>query len=448
MDPPYRFLRVLSHYKHFFNPFLLSGVGMLSLFLIASCTGEQLQQGRDTETADPGLENNPVVAGQDLPPDNIKSIQVYRGNRKESIPAIELGSDDFITLRFDEIEESSRMFRIRIRHRNADWSPSNLMQDHYLVGYREDFISGGEPSGVQDPSYTHYRYRFPNESMRVRISGNYLIEVLEYESSRKLFSLPFFVYDNQGQLAFNLEEIYGMDSRYLLHHQPFVRYQYPSDIISPTTDLRVFFVKNRFWGRAREADMEDMSESGVYRSYLSRPQAFVGIYEFRPLDMRRYDTPRREVVEVWTETVPPKVHLFRDVVNLDVNPRRRTPAIHGSPRDDHRARYINVRFELELPDREATELPVYVYGPFNNWTIDERHRMKYNSSTDSYVGWALIKEGEYDYKYAVVVDSRIDDLRLDASFASSSQEYISFVYFRDPRWQSDRLLQIRSDRTH
>ncbi len=421
---------------------ILSG---LLLFIVTFCTVERVQNKPDFKSP-ARLENSPMVKGQVLPPDHITSIQVYRGTRKQSLPSMQLGSDDYITLRFDELGGTSRMFRVRVRYRNADWSDSRLLTDFFLRGYREDLISGGQPSTVQNPHYMHYRYRFPNENMQLRLSGNYLLEVMEYESSRVLFSVPFFVYENSGRMEFELEELYGLDARYMVHHQPFVRFRYPSYVISPITDLRLFFVQNRFWGRAREADEEDMSEAGVYRAYLSRPSSFVGVYEFRPLQLTRYDAGGPEVVEVRSGTIPPQVWLFRDVVNLDVNPRRRTPVTHGLPRDDQRARYVDVRFELELPIREETDLPVYIYGPFNNWTIHEANRMEYKSATDSYVGRAVIKEGEYDYKYALVERGRIDDLRLDASFASTAQEYTSLAYYRDPALQADRLLQLQSDR--
>ncbi|TVQ70246.1 MAG: DUF5103 domain-containing protein [Balneolaceae bacterium] len=417
----------------------------LLLFTFTTCSVERVSH-VDMDDERYQLDNSPMVQGQVLPPDNIKSIQLYRGEGKDNLPSMELGSGDVLTLRFDELGGTSRLFRVRVRHRNADWSDSHLMTDFYLRGYREDLIEGGRPSSVQDPHYMHYEYQFPNQNMQLRLSGNYLLEVLEYETSNVLFSVPFFVHENAGRMEVTLEEIYGLDARYVVHHQPFVRFGYPSYVISPVTDLSVYFAQNRFWGRARQADELDMSESGVFRAYLSRPESFVGVYEFRPLDIRRYDAGGPEVVEVRSGTIPPQVWLFRDVVNLDVNPRRRTPVTHGIPRDDRRARYVDVRFELELPEREATDLPVYVYGPFNNWTIDEENRMEYQSSTDSYLGRAIIKEGEYDYKYALVERGRIDDLRLDASFASTAQEYAAMVYFWDPGLQADRLLQLNSGR--
>jgi hypothetical protein len=259
--------------------------------------------------------------------------------------------------------------------------------------------------------------------------------------------MPFLVYENSGRMNVQIEELFGQDSRYFVHHQPFARFQYPSYVISPTVDLRVFFVQNRFWGRAKRADAADMSESGVFRAYLTRPNSFVGVYEFRPLDLRRYDTPGPDVVEIRPETIPPRVTLFRDVVNLDVQPPRLTPSMHGFPREDLGARYVDVRFEVELPHREDPGLPVFVYGPFNNWAIQERHRMEYQPETDSYTGRAVIKEGAYDYKYATVERGRADDLRLDAGFASTRQEYTTLVYYRDPGFRHDRLLQLGVHRT-
>lgn len=417
---------------------------LLSL-AFTTCSVERVSF-QDIEAEPYLLENSPMVKGQVLPPDNIKSIQLYRGEGKGNLPSIELGSNDVLTLRFDELGGTSRLFRVRVRHRNGDWSDSRLMTDFYLRGYREDLIEGGRPSTVQEPHYMHYKYQFPNRNMQLRLSGNYLMEVLDYETSNVLFSVPFFVHENAGRMEITLEEIFGLDARYVVHHQPFVRFGYPSYVISPVTDLSIYFAQNRFWGRARQADELDMSEAGVFRAYLSRPESFVGVYEFRPLDLRRFDAGGPEVVEVRSGTIPPQVWLFRDVVNLDVSPRRRTPVTHGFPRDDRRARYVDVRFELELPEREATDLPIYVYGPFNNWTIDEENRMEYQSSTDSYLGRALVKEGEYDYKYALVERGRIDDLRLDASFASTAQEYAAMVYFRDPGLQADRLLQLDAGR--
>ena len=55
---------------------------------------------------------------------------------------------------------------------------------------------------------------------------------------------------------------------------------------------------------------------------------------------------------------------------------------------------------------------------------------------------AFIKQGEYAYKYVLVQNGRIDDLAMDQGFLSSQQEYLTFIYFKDPAQNFDRILKI------
>lgn len=73
--------------------------------------------------------------------------------------------------------------------------------------------------------------------------------------------------------------------------------------------------------------------------------------------------------------------------------------------------------------------------------------MVYVPQEDAFSARILIKEGRYDYTYAVISDNRLDDLRLSAFFAQTSQEYQVLVYFRDQQQQFDRLLQFGTIRS-
>ncbi|MDI6401702.1 DUF5103 domain-containing protein [Balneolaceae bacterium ANBcel3] len=389
-------------------------------------------------------ENNPAVNGQKIPDDRFQSLQLYKGSQTESLPAIRLGSDEYLILRFDEMTSSGRLYKITFSHRNADWSDSNLMAGTYLKGFREDVISENSPGSSQEPHYVHYRYRFPNDRIQFRYSGNYLLEVRSYETGELLFSLPFFIHEHQGDLQTEIEEIYNLSPAYFLHHQPFLRYRYPSFVTSPDMDITMGITQNRFWGRTVQTQHHDSAEFGVYRGYIDRDDSFIGMKEFRPLRIRRYDDAHPEIIRINPETIPVEVFLFRDVVNLNVSPRLRHMSYFGLPRHHTRSRYVNVQFELQY---EPSEDPIYVYGPFNHWQIREENRLRYRPETRSWHGSALIKEGEYIYSYAVVDQDRIDDVRLDASFSSSRLEYTYTIYYRDPLWQADRLLFMKSQWT-
>lgn len=425
-------------------------IAALALFF-TGCHLQMFQQSENDEPRSaiapqltgPAYQNSFSVPGQVLPPATIKSIELYREGRRGGLPAIRLGSGQQLVLKFDEIGMRHQTFTVRITHHNSDWSRSNLIPNFYIRGYENDQIVGHRPSNVQNPAYNNYQYKFPNENMRLLVSGNYMIQVHSFETNELLFSMPFLIHEDAGSISAEIEEFYAMEQRNPLRHQVFTKYQYPDFVNMPQVDLDVFYVQNHFLGRARFADQDDMSEVGIYRTYISRNNAFAGRYEFRNLNINRMDRPDRYIVEFRPETIPPRVVMFRDVVNLDVRPRGMSSNRFGTPRHDLDARYADVRFELQAPPNEIQDhQDVYVVGPFNNWAVTDRNQMHYDTRTGSYHGNAIVKEGIYDYKYVVVTGNVIDDLRLDASFADSRQNYTSLIYYRDQQEQIDRLLKI------
>ncbi len=382
------------------------------------------------------------------PPSQIRSVQLYPGENRAGMPAIVLGGNNTLTLRFDQLGTRPDMFRVRFTHHNSDWSVSNLIPGFYIRGQESDVIVENEPSNVQNPAYSHFEYTFPNRNIRFLVSGNYMIHIHDYNSDERLFSLPFLLHEERGAISTEIESLYPTQGPSLLMHQVFSEYHYPNFVNMPNIDLEVFFVQNQFLGRKKLADQTDMSRAGVFRTHITRENAFPGRYEFRQLHINRLGTDTRNVLEFRPETIPPRVILDRDIVNLNVQPRSERQNRFGSPRNDTEARYASVHFELEVPYRELdTEADIFLVGPFNNWNISERNRMQFSDEIGRFTGSALVKEGIYDYKYVVLEDGIIDDLRLDASFADSRQEYAVLVYYRDPQEQFDRLLHYYSFHT-
>lgn len=365
-------------------------------------------------------------------------MQLYRG-RPGNVPIIELNSGGNITLSFDELADAGNTFRIRFTHHNADWSESGLISNFFLSGFQDDTISGGVPGIGQHPSFFTYSYTFPNRDIRFRASGNYMLHVSDYVSGEKLFSLPFFISEDTGGLSASTVEYFSFGN--FPFHQVFTEYAFPEFIRMPQADLTVMLVQNRFWSRYIEASVPDVSTPGVFRAHNPRDDGFFGRYEFRPLLIDDIYSISRDVIEVQPDRTPPLVRLQYDVVDMDVNPRPSRSFRFGQPLPGRNARYTEVEFNLERPNWFHNDADVYVYGSFNNWQIANEGKMEYLPESDSYRATVLIKEGRYDYKYAVIENNTVDDLRLDAFFADSRQEYQVLVYFTDPQNLYDRLLQ-------
>lgn len=419
---------------------------LLILFALGLCTSCAPTTGSrqvvGNTTAIQQLENSFQVIGQQQPPVTIRSVSLFSG-RVGNAPIIRLHSSETITLQFDELSTETNPFRVTISHHNADWSISNLLPNLYLQGFQEDYVQSGTPGRFQNPSFVSYSYTFPNANMRVTRSGNYLMHVYRMDTGDYLFSQPFLIYEDGGQVRTELETLFNSDVRYLRHHQLFARYLYDGVVIVPQVDLQVYFVQNQFWSQARKADQMDFSQDGTGRFYLSREQAFVGTFDYLQLDLDRIDNYSMQVVEYRQDLRIPRVTLNRDVVNLNSSPTLRSLRGNRGASSRNDARYALVRFQLEIPSRLLPASPIYVVGEFNNWGIHPLQRMQIDSETGYFTTEAIVKEGQYSYKYVSLEGNRLNDLRFDASFASTVQEYHTLVYQRDQTFQIDRLVAIQ-----
>ncbi len=418
-----------------------------SIFILQSCLplySDSQNNGESEQSVNMAVENDMAVLPQVAPPDYIRSIELFR-NSPGGVPVITLNSNESLTLRFDELAGTVNTFTVRLRHYNADWTESSLISGQVNRGFQDDVIGGGTPGMGQSPSYFSYSYSFPNRELGIRVSGNFMIEVSDYNTREVLFSLPFFVMEDRGRLDASISEFF--QGRNFPYHQVFAEYYFPEFVNLPLTDIDIYFTQNQFWGRSVRASQRDVSSPDYIRLHNDRNEGFPGRYEFRPLLIDDIFSISRDVIEVRPERDPPLIRLQYDVVDLDVNPRPSRPYAYGAPKPGRSARYTEVEFNLDRPSFMAPDEEVYVLGSFTNWNLSESQRLTYSEADDAFSARIFMKEGRYDYVYAVRTNSGIDDLRLAAFFAQSSQDYQIRVYFRDQQENYDRLLQYGSLRS-
>lgn len=416
---------------------------LLVLMILTGCASTGTNTLDNRNTGHNALPENTFTISQQKPaPQQIQSIQLYRKGDIRSAPIIELNSTDRVILEFDHLGTASKQFRLVVSHRNKDWSESSLPPNFYLDGFNETYFSGGLSSFNQRPSYRHYSYEFPNSQLSFKASGNYLLSVYDYNSNELLFSLPFFITENKGRLDTRIESLFAQRDDLRAEDQLFSRYRYPDFVEFPQFDLFFSYAQNQFWGRTRTVEQFDTSSPEEVHFHLSRQQAFLSNYEFNTLDIRGLEIDGQHILDVLENTTPPRVILRRDVQAFSLAPRFFTDSRFGIPTDERDAAYANVQFQLETANELAPDTKVYLVGDFNNWTISELNRMQFDRQTALWEGTAFIKEGIYAYKYVILKNGEVDDLALDQGFRFATQSYTTFVYYRDPTRNFDRLLKV------
>jgi hypothetical protein len=402
---------------------------------------DRSQQQQNSQQAE--LKGSFALPQQVTPPNYIQSIQLHPKGSPGLPPVIKLDSQQKLMLSFDHLAKENRQFRVKVSHRGRQWNQSPISPSTFLDSFSETYIQKSKASFAQRPTYHHIEFEFPNDQLRPAVSGNYLLEVYSYDNDELLFSMPFFVTEDEGTIQTRVERLFAQrdDGRPL--NQLFSTYHYPDFVEYPQFDLSMSFVQNQFWGRMQEAGFLDTITPGELHGHQERDQGFVGNYEFKYLNLRTFDADGRQIMENIPGETPTRIILRRDVQNLDTNPDIFSSASNlGFPLDDRSSEYAQVEFQLETDISIPLSSDVYIVGHFNNWMINNLNKMTYNSDEKLWKGRAFIKQGEYAYKYVIIRQNTIDDLILDQSFLSPQQQYLTFIYFKDPDQNFDRLLKV------
>lgn len=380
-----------------------------------------------------------LVPGQITAPQSIKSIQLYRKGSDGNAPIIELGSRQRLVLKFDELSTISGQFIVRFTHHNKNWNESNLPDSWVFEGNNELFIRGGVKNQLNRPEYFRYSFEFPSTGLNFQVSGHYMLHIFDYQSGSELFSLPFFVTENEGELTIVDETLFNQRNDGSAIDQLFGEFLYPEFVEFPQFDLSYSFVQNRFWKESKIASQTSFTTQGKTEFHLTRQNSFSSNFDFSFLNLSELSLQNSQIYNFEPARIPPRVILRDDVLNFLATPRI-VSSVSGSPNQEATAKYADVTFRFNTGGRSPIDDDVYLIGDFNQWSISDRNKLRYNSDLKIFETKVLVKEGSYSYKYVTLANKEIEALRLSDSLSKKDQEYIGFVYYRDPSYQYDRIL--------
>lgn len=417
-------------------------LGFISFSSCSNEIGESISSKSTIQTSNGLL----LVTGQLQAPQSIKSIQLYKkGSSVHTLPVLKLDSEDKLVLEFDELTTQSGQFIIRFTHHNQNWEKSGMPDPWIIDGINELDLVGGVRNQLSDPQYFHYKMEFPNNRFSFLVSGNYLVHVYDYQSGTELFSLPFFVSENVGDVDAYSETVFNAGENGEALDQLFGKYSYPDFVEFPQFDLSYSFTQNRFWGQSKTSREITFHTEGFTEFRLSRVNSFQANFDFTALDLSTFSTQDHRIFDFQPGYTPPRIILRDDYLNFLATPKNTFQTEYGIPNSSRSARYGEISFSLNTGGQLNLPSPsIFLIGDFNQWSISDRYKLRYNAEKGIYETRALIKQGTYSYKYVLLQNDVIDPLTLSDSITKQSQEYTGFVYYKDPQYQYSRLLKVKS----
>ena len=104
--------------------------------------------------------------------ENIKTVLLHEASHPLNEPFIQLNSNEFLILSFDELGEEANNYSYKIVHCTADWQESDIDAFDYIDGFTQNDIAEYEYSFNTLQDYVQYRLAIPNEDIRLTKSGN------------------------------------------------------------------------------------------------------------------------------------------------------------------------------------------------------------------------------------------------------------------------------------
>src|SRR5690625_2436021 len=100
-------------------------------------------------------------------------------------------------------------------------------------------------------------------------------------------------------------------------------------------------------------------------------------------------------------------------------------------RSNSEADYVWVHFAMEEFDDKGGTQELYIVGAFNNWQLSPEYRFQLSSSNYWELA-ALLKQGYYNYQYAVydTITQEVSYSAINGSFWQTENYYQALFYYR------------------
>ncbi len=382
---------------------------------------------------------------------NIKSLQIRNAADWYAPPVIELNSDNFLEINFDELSHDYMDYYYTIVHCNADWKPSMLSLSEYLTGFDNNPVEDYVTSFNTQVDYTHYRITLPNDRVGFRVSGNYVLSVYRADDRNNIvLRTCFSIIEKQVNVGAGVNFSTDID-HFKKHQQLSVNVNYMGyPVQNAMTDLKVFVYQNNRPDNAVQLKQPYLISNNQITYEHSRDLIFEGGNEFRRFECVnfRYNgigVERVDYLEPYTHVslYPDQSRTNNYSYDQDQDGRYMIRTSQGSD-DNSEGEYMYVHFTLPWDDPLSIQGSVYLNGEFTHYAFDNNSKMMYNFEQKAFEKSILLKQGSYNYQYLVVPkNSEKGQIEpIEGNFYQTENEYRIMVYHRPVGGRYDKLVGI------
>lgn len=379
--------------------------------------------------------------------ERIHTLQVRKNGDWQSLPVITLGTDDRIEITFDEFSHDYQRLTYNVRHFDADWKESGLLESEYMEGFNDLPIQDYANSINTTFLYTNYFLELPNDDVKLLVSGNYEVTITDDENHEELLKARFSVLENIATVDAAVSGITDIDNNQK-HQQLTLNIDYQRlPVNDPQGEIIVRATQNRRQDVMTATLTPSYVSSGKMQFQHNRHLIFKGGNEFRRFEIISMYNYTQHVDKI--DFYDPYFHatLIQDQpmreyrYDQDHNGRY-IIRYDQADNSDIEADYLLVHFSLKVPEYSGGRL--YLDGDFTDGGYCDKWQMEYNRRTGCYEKAVLLKMGSYDYRYLWVPEGPAvaETSKTEGDSFETANEYQIYVWFRQHGARYDRLVGL------
>jgi len=380
------------------------------------------------------------------PPNHIHTIEFKSNNNLNQPPIFSLGSS--LTLSFDDLHVNEKNYYYRLSHYNYDWTPSNISKSEYLDGFDESRIRSYANSSNTLLSYSHYELQIPNNDIKkLKISGNYILEVLDSDYN-VVFSRKFMVVERLVGVDVQIKRSRDLSTIDQLQSVQFSVSSPDLILTNPKETVKVSVLQNSNIHSAINdlVPQHILGNELIYR--YDKEASFPGGNEYLFFDSKDIRASgngiqRVEMSDLYDHFLytdrPQKNKAYTHSPDINGNFLVQSLDTHNP---DIGAEYVRTHFALRYHENLDNK-EIHIYGNFNNFTIDDSTYMAWNPESGLYENARLFKQGFYNYKYVTIDDyGNIDESDISGDFWQTENDYTVLIYYREVGQRYDKIIGV------
>ena len=376
----------------------------------------------------------------------IKTLLCHKKEDELSLPILNLNTDNQLLISFDDLDADIKDYYYTIIHCNSDWSKSDLMQNEYIGGFTDKPITDYEFSFNTIQKYTHYTFNFPDDELKPMLSGNYVFKIFE-EGGETIAYKRFMILETKLSIESQVRRATLAEDRNTKHEIDFIIKHPNLFVADPFSDIKVIIKQNN----KEDNSITDLSPIYVKNNELiydyEDDNTFLGNNEFRHFDIKSLRFQSDRIREITYDSTYNHVYLFNDLkrsfdsysIEPDINGMFLIKSQEGW-KTSTEADYAFVHFNL--PTDSISYGDMYIIGGFSDWQLKDEFRLRYNTKKKKYEGEIYLKQGYYNYHYALkdTIKNKVDVAFIEGTHYQTRNDYYIYVYYRAVSDRYDRFV--------